>query len=537
MLNCRLLNWAERNNKISDFQAGFRKGYSTVEQIFILTTMVQIQLDKNTKMYAFFVDFKTAFDHVQRHLLFYKLAQKGVSTKFLNAIKALYNTTTAIVWNGEEISDEFHTNFGIKQGCNLSPLLFTLFIDDLVEVLPGGVQIGESKIKLLKFADDIVMFAKTPDVLQLMLNRLESYCSNWGLTVNLDKSKAMIFKKGGGRHANNEKWWYKGQPVEVVNQYKYLGCIITPNLNMQKHLRAKVGEAKAGLAITWKKLIHNNYITTEAKFRIFQSTSMATALYADGAWGYIKSEEIENLQRTFLKRVFKLPITSPNYSLPLETGLPDLHLTTLKHHFEFITKIIMSEKNKLCKRVAQLAIRGNLAWFKSWALLAQQVNFNMAVNIDSPENWASQFDQLLNKLHIYNMNQYRDRAASSTSRLLYPRLVLRPMGNTYFTNKEKIEVISTIFRARIELLNLNYIPHRNDLSPNCTLCNIREPETIIHFLAVCPILQELRRLYFGKTQINEEEICDILNGENWKILFNYCKEASNYRNSIINEYI
>lgn len=66
---------------------------------------------------------------------------------------------------------------------------------------------------------------------------------------------------------------------------------------------------------------------------------------------------------------------------------------------------------------------------------------------------------------------------------------------------------------------------------------IREPETIIHFLAVCPILQELRRLYFGKTQINEEEICDILNGENWKILFNYCKEASNYRNSIINEYI
>lgn len=74
-------------------------------------------------------------------------------------------------------SSAFTTEFVIKQGRNLTPLLFNLFLDDLVDVLPGSVYVGELRIKWLKFDNDIVLFAKTPETFQLLLNSLDDYCS------------------------------------------------------------------------------------------------------------------------------------------------------------------------------------------------------------------------------------------------------------------------------------------------------------------------------------------------------------------------
>lgn len=246
ILHNRLLQWVEENEILSPFQAGFRKGFSTVDQIFILTTLIDSRLKQ--KAYAFFVDFKTAFDHVQRNLLFYKLGQKGLSHKFLNMIKGLYECTTTCIWNGEELSESFETRYGIKQGCNISPLLFSLFIDYLKDVLQGGIEYAGINVKILLYADDIVLLSKSPSSLQLMINRLENYCENWGLTVNLSKSKIIVFRNGFGRYASNERWKFGGNPIEVVKEYLYLGFLITSNISFEKHLQNKAGEAKADMA-------------------------------------------------------------------------------------------------------------------------------------------------------------------------------------------------------------------------------------------------------------------------------------------------
>lgn len=127
ILHDRLMVWVEKNAKLSPFQAGFRKGFSTVDQIFTLISLVNWKLEKpncihktpTRKVYAMFVDFRTAFDHIQRDLMFYKLSQIGISTKLLRVLKALYKNTRAIVWNREEISEEFVTNFGISRGAIL----------------------------------------------------------------------------------------------------------------------------------------------------------------------------------------------------------------------------------------------------------------------------------------------------------------------------------------------------------------------------------------------------------------------------------
>lgn len=94
----------------------------------------------------------------------------------------------------------------------------------------------------------------------------------------------MVFKKGG-RYARNEKLKFGNQNVEIVKEYSYLGFKITSNINFERHIQSRVGEGKAALAVTWKKLMLDVNINSEIKHNIFQSTSLATAMYADACWG------------------------------------------------------------------------------------------------------------------------------------------------------------------------------------------------------------------------------------------------------------
>uniref|UniRef100_T1GLV9 Reverse transcriptase domain-containing protein n=1 Tax=Megaselia scalaris TaxID=36166 RepID=T1GLV9_MEGSC len=84
-------------------------------------------------------------------------------------------------------------------------------------------------IKVLLYADSF----------QLMINLLGTYCENWRLTVNLMKSKVMVFRIGHGRYASNEKWRYKVELIEVVKEYVYLGFIISSNLSYENHIKRK----------------------------------------------------------------------------------------------------------------------------------------------------------------------------------------------------------------------------------------------------------------------------------------------------------
>lgn len=75
----RLENWVDVNNILTEVQAGFRKNYSTVDHIFTLTSIVKAFQARNKKVYTLFVDFKAAFDLVNRNALFFKLSQQNSS--------------------------------------------------------------------------------------------------------------------------------------------------------------------------------------------------------------------------------------------------------------------------------------------------------------------------------------------------------------------------------------------------------------------------------------------------------------------------
>lgn len=152
MIFNRLTQWVQNKKVLSEFQAGFRKEYSTVDQIFSLINIAESYKKTDGKLYAFFVDFRAAFDPISREALFYKLYRIGVTRARL--LRAMYDNNLAYVWDGDSISDEFSTSMGVKQGCILSALLFILFINDVIDTVRGGIEFGQAVIRALMYADD-----------------------------------------------------------------------------------------------------------------------------------------------------------------------------------------------------------------------------------------------------------------------------------------------------------------------------------------------------------------------------------------------
>lgn len=151
--------------------------------------------------------------------------------------------TKSDVWTGKELSEHFETKYGVKQGCLQSPVLFSLYLNDLHECLEGGLFIDEMNIRILMYADDIVLLADDVGTMQQMINHLAKYIYIWGMMVNQTKSEIMMFRKGG-RLAESEKWTYNGEWFRTVNEYQYLGMTLTPRLSFTKHIERKTNASK-----------------------------------------------------------------------------------------------------------------------------------------------------------------------------------------------------------------------------------------------------------------------------------------------------
>ena len=110
LLQTRLTNYLESEGMFSHFQAGFRKGYRTTDNIFILKTLMNKYLFKEKKqLFLCFVDFSKAFDTVWRPALLYKILIKRIGGNFFNIIKHMFSTTKCAVRQGNLCSDFLNT--------------------------------------------------------------------------------------------------------------------------------------------------------------------------------------------------------------------------------------------------------------------------------------------------------------------------------------------------------------------------------------------------------------------------------------------
>ncbi|XP_020298257.1 uncharacterized protein LOC109862594 [Pseudomyrmex gracilis] len=251
----RLRMEVEKKGLMGNNQAGFRKGRGAIDNIYVLNYLVNKNLSKKGgKLMAFFVDLRSAFDMVDKGVLTRTMNERGVRKELVEKCMELYKETRIRVRKGEKVGKKFWVGRGVRQGCPLSPDLFNLLLVDLEEKVKkgswGGVKIKGEKIYSLAYADDIVLLAEEEEGMRNLMKRFEKYIKEKGLELNAEKSKVLRFRKGGGRDKKTE-WYWRGEKIEEVKKFKYLGFIFQRNGRLDEQIKDRVKKGAAVMGQVW----------------------------------------------------------------------------------------------------------------------------------------------------------------------------------------------------------------------------------------------------------------------------------------------
>ena len=177
-------------------QAGFRRGKSCIDHIFTLRQILEQSTEWNSTIYIAFIDFEKAFDSLHRESLWRILRHYGIPQKMVNGIKIIYTDVQCQVACNSHMSDSFSVKSGVKQGCILSPFLFTLAIDWLmIEITKNGNRgirwTLTSILEDLDYADDIGLLSNRHKDMQEKMDKLTRTAPQIGLKLNTAKTKLM----------------------------------------------------------------------------------------------------------------------------------------------------------------------------------------------------------------------------------------------------------------------------------------------------------------------------------------------------------
>lgn len=213
--------------RLLECQNGFRKGRSCIDGAFATKLLLEKRREYNLETHICFVDLEKAYDSVKRGRLFNILREEEIDEHLCQIIEEIYKRNRIQVRTEGE-SKPRRINRGVRQGCPLSCVLFNAYLNSMVrkwdERNPQGINIENDSIKTLLFADDQVVFAKSEDELQRLMFSLEKHTEDYELKISTEKTKVMAFK---GREAVRSKIVVRNRAIEQVNTFKYLGCEIS----------------------------------------------------------------------------------------------------------------------------------------------------------------------------------------------------------------------------------------------------------------------------------------------------------------------
>ncbi|KAL5254064.1 hypothetical protein ACHWQZ_G013727 [Mnemiopsis leidyi] len=279
----RILKFKKKHCPDPINQLGFSKGAQTTDHILTLSTIISKYKKLKAPVYAIFVDFRKAFDSVCREALCLKLARSGINGNLFNTIQHMYENSTGQIKLEGHVSNRFDINKGTEQGHPLSPDLFKIYINELSpkfdECKHGCPKLIDQIVSHLLWADDLILLALDPSTLQTLLNVLHEFCQEWGIDINIEKTKLIKFNSRHEVNSSDVSSFYLGsQELQEVESYCYLGIQIHKSGSFamaRSELKQKAMRALYGL----KNTVNKSKLSFRSLTTLFDSLIKPIVLY------------------------------------------------------------------------------------------------------------------------------------------------------------------------------------------------------------------------------------------------------------------
>ena len=537
ILLSRLERYIEGKNLISPNQIGFQKGHRTADHIFVLSTIINkiVKIEKK-KLYTAFIDFRKAYDRINRTLLFLKLQNMGIKGLFYENIKRLHDSTAYMIKVKGGYTNPINSHLGLLQGGILSPKLFNLYIDDITDIFDehcDPVDLQNETISHLLYADDLIIFSKTEMGLKHSLQNLEDYCREWQLGINVTKSKILIFNSTG-RKLKSDQFRLQGNPLEVADSYCYLGIIFFPSGSF-RHAPKKLREKAQKAMFPLYSIISQFQILPSHSLNLFQSFVKPIALYNAENWAvlsehqiksietrknsllsYIIDSEPEKVAKKFLKYILGLNRSATSLAVLGESG----HFPFLVQGFisvlKFWHRISNMNANTLVNKalLTQMNETTQSEWLKTIHFLLKYLGMERCVQ-QVKEISFSQFQrECKTKLKEKIISEWGEQLKKQNSKLeLYKEIKGKFEIESYLDNipNYHLRKLITKFRCSDHKLEIETGRHKNTERKQriCKTCHL-DVENETHFLCFCPTYKSLRTAIFGADNLSMERGREIL---------------------------
>ena len=521
LINNRLTTYFDQNSIIGEEQAGFRADHSVTDHIFVLHTVIEFFLSMKKRLYSIFIDYEKAFDLINRSFLWQKLLKSGVDGKVLHVVKDMYKKAKSCVQWNSEISDHFSCSAGVRQGENLSPLLFSIYLNDLKAFIGeqvDGLQIFKThaegsdlcvddveilyRMFILLYADDTVIFAESPESLQKAMNAMYEYCKKWDLRMNVSKTKVMIFSRGKIRKLPD--FFINGEKVEVTFDFKYLGIKFSYNGSFRPAQKDLYNRANKGMFLLLRK-IRNLMLPLDIQLELFDKTVVPILLYGSEVWCPQMTDAIRKLQLRFFKIILKVGKSTPSCMIFGELGQFPLDIQAKCRMLNFWFKLACGDNTcKLsCVMYRFLLKQYENNKYKSSYLQYIEKTLN---SIGMSGVWLNQKNNCLSPtgFQLLVKRKLQDQYIQSW----FAEINRNEMFYNYRMFKENFafEKYLTILPANLALATIKFrtLNHKMPIQKGrimnvsrnerlCTKCGMRDLGDEFHYLFVCDYFKDERK--------------------------------------------
>lgn len=387
------------------------------------------------------------------------------------------------------------------------------------------------EILLLAYADDIVLFADSYVYMKKIIQALFEYCIINELEVNVNKTKVILFQKGGhGHKKKHAPFLFGNRTIEYVKEYVYLGMCFTQTAVYSKATESVVRKSKTACAATLSLICKLRTNSWEVYCKLFNSLVTSIIMYGAPVYAIRHLEDLEKVHMLFYKRLLNLAQCTPNYAVRLETGERHIAVDVFKVVIAWIIRVLeMTDERypKICfLRLAALFKANRVKNYKyNWVTLICDTFFkpigkerfladpNVSILINEQHNLIEAFARYWYEKDVAS-------ARNSSSLIIYPEIELCESTQKYLLLNLDVKELGVV--AQVRLLNryANRIIVKGNqfsvsLTDYCYECAVSN--SLVHKITKCPRYIDVRSyLQLSSTEDKSIELFFILENPSYK---------------------